>query len=101
MSAHTPGQWNWEEGTPVITKKWDGKTCTVATVDWRSLLWHEDGNCAGRESGANARLIAAAPELLEALQNLLAVAGVRIDDPRIVQFDAARAAVAKATGETK
>jgi len=50
---------------------------------------------------ANARLIAAAPELLEALQNILAVANVRINDPRIAQFDAARAAVAKATGETK
>jgi len=47
---------------------------------------------------ANARLIAAAPDLLEALQDLLDVVGVRIDDPRIVQFDRARAAIAKAEG---
>jgi hypothetical protein len=37
-------------------------------------------------------------ELLEALQNILAVASVRIDDPRIAQWDAARAAIAKAKG---
>lgn len=46
------------------------------------------------------RLIAAAPDLLAALQDLLRVASVRIDDPRIAQWDAARAAIAKATGAT-
>lgn len=51
------------------------------------------------EMEANARLIAAAPELYEALDGLLAVVNVRIDDPRTAQFDAARAALAKATGE--
>ena len=54
-----------------------------------------------KPSAAIVRLKAQRDELIEALQNLLAVASVRIDDPRIVQFDAARAAVAKATGETK
>lgn len=48
---------------------------------------------------ANAQLIAAAPELLEALQDLLSVVAVRIDDQRIKQFDKARAAIAKATAE--
>lgn len=51
------------------------------------------------ETRANARLIAAAPELLDALTGLLAVVNVRIDDPRTQQFDKARAAIAKATGE--
>lgn len=37
-------------------------------------------------------------ELLEALKGVLAVASVRIDDPRIAAFDAAREAIAKATG---
>jgi len=50
------------------------------------------------ETEANISLIAAAPDLLEALQDLLDVVGVRIDDPRIVQFDRARAAIAKAEG---
>lgn len=46
---------------------------------------------------ANLRLIAAAPELLEALKGILAVANVRVDDPRCAAFDFARAAIAKAT----
>jgi len=44
---------------------------------------------------ADARLIAAAPDLLEALQGVLRVADRATDE-----FDAARAAIAKATGET-
>lgn len=52
------------------------------------------------ERRAIARLGGAAPDLLKALKDLLAVVNVRIDDPRIVRFDAARAAVAKAEGVT-
>lgn len=37
-------------------------------------------------------------ELLAALKSLLSVVNVRIDDPRTQQFDAARAAIAKAEG---
>jgi hypothetical protein len=44
---------------------------------------------------ANARLIAAAPDLLEALRGV-----VRVADRATVEFDAARAAIAKATGAT-
>lgn len=40
----------------------------------------------------------AAGELLSALEGILKVANVRIDDPRIEQFDAARAAIAKVKG---
>ena len=40
-------------------------------------------------------------DLLAALQGILAVASIRIDDPRIEQWDAARRAISKATGETK
>lgn len=50
---------------------------------------------AALELAANARLIAAAPELLEALQGVLRVADRKTDE-----FDAARAAIAKALGET-
>ena len=45
---------------------------------------------------ANARLIAAAPDLLQALQLLLIVVDAPDDDPDIVR---AKNAVAKATGE--
>jgi hypothetical protein len=47
----------------------------------------------GGDSMPNARLIAAAPELLEALQGVLRVADRQTDE-----FDAARAAIAKAIG---
>jgi hypothetical protein len=45
------------------------------------------------EAKANANLIAAAPELLEAL-----IAVVSIADRATVEFDKAHAAIAKATG---
>ena len=45
------------------------------------------------EQQANAKLIAAAPDLLAALQGVLRVADRKTDE-----FDAARAAIAKATG---
>lgn len=51
-------------------------------------------NSDGTDLFANARLIAAAPELLQALIDV-----VRVADRATVEFDAARAAIAKATGE--
>lgn len=47
------------------------------------------------ENRENARLIAAAPDLLEALKGVVAVA-----DRKTVEFDRARAAIAKAAGRT-
>lgn len=54
-----------------------------------------------KRDAANARLIAAAPDLLEALEDCVAVmdrelAGLKVIQP---EFSAARAAIAKATGE--
>ena len=49
------------------------------------------------QEDANGRLMAGSPALLAALQDLLAVVNVRIDDPRCAQFDAARKAIEKAT----
>ena len=46
------------------------------------------------EALANARLIAAAPELLAALENVMA-------NPTTFSFEPIRAAIAKATGEVK
>lgn len=47
-------------------------------------------------SKEDAPLVSAAPDLLKALKDLLAVVSVRIDDPRIAQFNAAFASVSKA-----
>jgi hypothetical protein len=46
------------------------------------------------EAAANARVCAAAPDLLKALEGVL-----RVADRKTGEFDAARAAIAKATGE--
>jgi len=48
----------------------------------------------GPRAAENARLIAAAPELLEALKGV-----VRVADRATQEFDAARAAIAKAEGK--
>lgn len=84
-AKHTPGPWV-ADGSEITTATWvcgaDGKRiCTMrpSFADW-----------------SNARLIAAAPELLEALKDLVA----RIDEygsPISASF--ARAAIAKATWE--
>lgn len=54
-------------------------------------------HCKGSERDANARLIAAAPELLQALQDLLVLAENGVESWRS-EWDQARAAIAKATG---
>lgn len=66
-TKHTPGPWNWEEGTPTITREWNGVDVCVAQVKAADLHWHEDMRMASIESGANARLIAAAPRMYDRL----------------------------------
>ena len=83
MSAkHTPGPWQISDH-PYPHVRTVGNECVMAN-DW---LRPEE-----------ARLIASAPDLLEALQSLVAnlAGGDFISETRI---DAARAAIARATGE--
>ena len=104
MSAHTPG--NWE----VISDPghFDTRT-TVVSKDGGSRKGHpyrmivQVGGWAGpREAEANARLIAAAPELLEALEDLASLAEAAMREVGEYDIEAelsdARAAIAKATG---
>ena len=56
-----------------------------------ATCWHHCVGSIEKEMRANARLIAAAPELLEALQYLVSLGGCDCLDP-------ARAAIAKALG---
>lgn len=65
-------------------------------------IWAGDGDAAQviaraidyGDVDANAALVAAAPDLLEALKGVL-----RVADRKTVEFDAARAAIAKAEGK--
>ena len=103
MSApkHTPGPWIIREGD-------FGESEFVITTEARQELGivsiceinvYFDGDI-GAEQKANARLIAAAPELLAALNEIAAwgdgEAGPHMDEPGAACI--ARAAIAKATG---
>lgn len=87
---HTPGPW-------VIDESRHGKTGPVHTL----MVVAERGGMPGLiinqgpvypQDWANARLISAAPDLLEALEGV-----VRIADRDTVEFAAARAAITRAT----
>jgi hypothetical protein len=88
---HTPGPWR-ISGTMtkyIEASLGNGWTQEIATV---GPTEHDNGY--GEQHRANARLIAAAPDLLEAME-LIANTGMDAKQCR----DTARAAIAKATGE--
>ena len=91
---HTPGPWKWK------------------TTGYRHLMTtagadiHDFGcgccSCTGDLSDADARLIAAAPELLEALEELYHLIDDAHDGDRVFTFELAqkaKAAIAKARGQ--
>ena len=90
--SHTPGPWTWKiegfDGYKLIAK--DGtKVADDGSADGEYGGWMNDPN------EPNARLIAAAPELLETLVDLLGWQTLAPDDV-VAQ---AHAAIAKARGE--
>lgn len=89
MSQHTPGPWGtiWIDGTYVVDAN-GGKT-DIAHVLNR-------GNPDTTE--ANARLIAAAPELLTMLRRFYEATYGKTDLISLLDFEHAREAIAKATG---
>ena len=94
MSKHTPGPWEVayqdKNGQSVVK----GEHIEVATC------WHHCVGSIEKEMHANARLIAAAPELLEALKELM-VAADRVSAEPVTWLGKARAAIAKAEGTTE
>lgn len=101
MSKHTQKPWHWVEGTDAIDVDWNGRSWTIATVGNCRLGWHEDNNCEAQEAGANAKLIASAPDLLQELRNIANADTCEWDDRS--EFEAwaksrARAAIAKVEG---
>lgn len=99
MSAqHTPGPWKaWQNTSEVGTNYWRFRTA--------SEMYGLQDNLGGYCGEANARLIAAAPELLEALETLNLVIGLTPiagnKDALQDACDIAREAIAKAKGGVK
>jgi hypothetical protein len=99
MSAgHTPGPWDIvpltaPKGSYMIAVKTVGREPLVCCVEHS-----KNGPINHDQAGENARLIAAAPELLDALELLLAGEGEYLTLLGI--RSKARAAIAKATGAT-
>ena len=87
--SHTPAPWTIAPNGYVVMGDQSTDLCASVASPVKATY---------NEAKANLHLISAAPDLLAALAGLLAIVNVRIDDPRIEQFDAARAAIAKATG---
>ena len=85
----TPGPWEMayqdQHGQLIVR----GKHIEVATC------WHHSVGAIEKEMHANAHLIAAAPELYEALEYVMTAHGEQLSDA----FEKAQAALAKARGE--
>ena len=101
-SKHTPGPWL-ARTAPTSA----GLCHIISAADWRGAFLYGDGSRLGvddalpkaQELSANARLIAAAPDLLEALKGLVAWADdLRREDP-VEDLRKARAAISKAEGQ--
>ena len=91
--SHTPGPWERHETGAIVGPKLDDKPVWLRPV----IARFETG-----VKEADARLIAAAPELLEALEELYHLIDDAHDGDRVFTFELAqkaKAAIAKARGQ--
>ena len=95
MSAHTPGPWEVENSKDEHNGVEFPQGYNIVSEDGQYIVG-DAGILEGEIDEANARLIAAAPELLEALRFVLTAHGEQLHDA----FAMANAAIAKATGES-
>jgi hypothetical protein len=97
-TQHTPGPWSaatMKGGRPLVRPK-------VSDFDTQPIATVEGGYSQSQVVlNANARLIAAAPDLLDALRELRERCGSAVRDAGkfLAALDRADAAIAKATGE--
>jgi len=91
MSKHTPGPWNYRYGGMSVYPEANADVDIARVYQYRPM--------SAEENEANARLIAAAPELLEALEEF--VHHVEFQwHPDVATLKQAIAAIKKAKGET-
>ena len=104
MSNHTPGPWTVDTSGNVPGWHEDGREC-LSIVSYFPTIAVVNNNKEEFNGRANALLIAAAPDLLEACRGLLDAIHDSMthesQNHHREQIDAARAAVEKAEGETK
>ena len=102
MSAkHTPGPWRIKSDPmhfDTLTTV-EGGAIGVRKPFGVQMIVQVGGDSDFQEAEANARLIAAAPELLEALKEIIAAADGDGWNQLDASFATARAAIAKAEGE--
>lgn len=95
MTKHTPKPWQFSTGHPTLTV-YDGNGQAIADV-------HGYGARTLEENGANGYLIAAAPEMLEALKANVGSCPHCIGNPMVTSHtkacQLARNAIAKAEGD--
>jgi hypothetical protein len=103
MSKHTPGPWTWQEGDGNEMPKLIAGDKEVCNFGDDTTYYPSEGE---PPNDADASLIAAAPELLEALEWCADTLAVFVDDGTAAldsvigkNLTAARAAIAKARGE--
>lgn len=103
MSGYTKGPWRVgkQYGQSVYIDS-DAEP-SLGYANWEGLaVVHgcDDSPSIGEEVMlANARLIAAAPEMLEALESLLLICDEELDPKKCPEMEWARAAIRRATGE--
>ena len=95
---YTPGPWRIDEGRSIVAQ-FEGEEVQIAAMN-RSQWSQPDGGKNHRlsvQTPANARLIASAPALLEALENLVSVCEGTGRQPPCIEN--AKAAISAAKGE--
>lgn len=94
MAKHTPGPWRVAFGNRLEIHG------PKDEIGWPKSIVYNAGLCTDEEAQANARLIAAAPRLLQALRDLAAWAGESPEGRGAWEYVNACAAVSAAEGES-
>jgi hypothetical protein len=86
---HTLGPWRLE-GSEIVSGYGDARTAIAYVIGGNGMAYEEDA--ANTECAANARLIAAAPDMLQAMQFILSDAAMTVADAREVAREAIKLA---------